>query len=142
MKLLLLISLLFVQTVAFSKAKPDSASLAKARIALAEALIKKDSIALNKLLHKKLSYGHSNGWLQNRKEVIADLYNGKLTFNTIVQSNEKFEIVRETAIVTNISDITGIYEGKEFAIKLLVLQVWAWKDKEGWRLLGRQTTKV
>lgn len=142
MRLLLLISLLFVQTVAFAKAKPDSASLVKAVTAFTDALIKKDTVSLSKLLHKKISYGHSNGWIQNRKEILADLYNGKLAFTTIEQSEQTVEIVRETATVRNTSEITGLYEGKEFTIKLKVLQVWAWKDKEGWRLLARQSVQV
>jgi hypothetical protein len=144
MRLLLLISLLFVQTVAFAKPRirPDSATLVKSFVALHDALMKKDSTILNQVLHKRLTYGHSNGWVQNKKEVIADLFNGKLTFNKIERSNEKIDIVRETATIRFDAQIDVIHEGKPVAMKLNILQVWIWKDKEGWKLMGRQSVKI
>lgn len=144
MRLLLLIALLFVQATAFAKTriKPDSANLARSVEVLNEALIKKDSVTLNKVLHKRLTYGHSNGWMQSKKEVIADLFNGKLTFTKIERSNVKMEIERETATVRCEALIDVIHEGTPLSIKLNILQVWVWKDKEGWKLMGRQAVKV
>ena len=144
MRLVLLISLLFAYTVAPAKGKikPDSANLAKNIAVLYDGLLKKDTVVLKKVLHKRVTYGHSNGWIQNKNEVIADLYNGKLTFSKIDKGNETIVIVRETATVRNTAEITGLYEGEEFTIKLQVLQVWIWKDKEGWKLLSRQSVKV
>lgn len=144
MRLLLLISLLFVQTAVFAKPriKPDSANLVRTVVALNDALIKKDSVTLNQVLHKRLTYGHSNGWMQNKKEVIADLFNGKLTFVKIERSNAKIEIVRETATVRCEAQIDVIYEGTPVSIKLNILQVWIWKEKEGWKLIGRQAVKI
>ncbi|MBL7717911.1 MAG: nuclear transport factor 2 family protein [Flavipsychrobacter sp.] len=144
MRLLLLISLLFVQTGLLAKAriKPDSANLKMAVIALNDAMIKKDSVLLGKVLHKKLSYGHSNGWIENRRELIANLYNGKLVYNRIETTGEKLEIVRGTATVRNTANIDVLMDGKEMSFKLYVLQVWVWKDKEGWKLLGRQSVQA
>jgi hypothetical protein len=89
-----------------------------------------------------LSYGHSNGWIESKKEVINDLYNGKLVYNKISQSKEQVEIVRETATVRSTADIDATLDGQSVIIKLQVLQVWIWKDKEGWKLLGRQSVKI
>lgn len=144
MRLILLIALLFVQTVGFAKPKikPDSATLVRTVIALNDALLKKDSVTLNQVLHKRLTYGHSNGWMQNKKEVIADLYNGKLTFTKIERSKEAIDIVRETATVRCEAQIDVVHEGTPVSIKLNILQVWIWKDKEGWKLMGRQAVKI
>ncbi|HYD20914.1 MAG TPA: nuclear transport factor 2 family protein [Flavipsychrobacter sp.] len=141
MRLLLIISLFFVHTVAQAKPriKPDSAHLQKAMTELYNAMIKKDSVAMGKLVHKKISYGHSNGWVENKKEMIANLYNGKLTYTKIERSGEQVEIVRETATVRGTMDIDAVLDGKAMSFKLHVLQVWVWKDKEGWKLLGRQS---
>ena len=141
MRLLLLISLFFIATVAQAKPKPDSANLKKAMTELNVAMIKKDSVTLGKVLHKKLSYGHSNGWIENKKEMVANLFNGKLTYNKREQTNEQVEIVRETATVRSTSDIDVLMDGKPMTFKLQVLQVWVWKDKEGWKLLGRQSVQ-
>src|ERR1043165_113753 len=48
-----------------------------------EALLAKDSVVLRKLLSPNLRYGHSNGWVQTMEDVIADLYDGKLTYTRI-----------------------------------------------------------
>lgn len=144
MRLLLLITLLFVQTGVFAKPriKPDSANLVKTMTALNDALLKKDSATLNKVLHKRLSYGHSNGWVESKKEVINDLFNGKLIYNKISQSKERIEVVRETATVRSTTDIDVVVDGEKVVMSLHVLQVWIWKDKEGWKLMGRQSVKI
>ena len=144
MRLLLLISLLFVHTAGFAmpRIKPDSANLQKAMTELYAAMLKKDSVRIGKLIHKKISYGHSNGWVENKKEMIANLYNGKLRYTKIERSDEQVAIVRETATVRGTMDIDAVLDGKAMSFKLHVLQVWVWKDKEGWKLLGRQSLTV
>ena len=144
MRLSLLISLLFISSLAIArpKIKPDSANLEKAMTELYTAMVKKDSMVMSKRIHKKVSYGHSNGWIENKKEMIADLYNGKLSYTKIDQSEKKLTIVRETATVRSTMDIDAVMEGKAMSFKLHVLQVWVWKNKEGWKLLGRQSLSV
>ena len=144
MRLFLIISLLFVYTVvpAKEKIKSDSVSLVTAMTQLNIALVQKDSVTLGKLLHKRLHYGHSNGWIESKKEVINDLYNGKLVYNKIEASGYEIEIVREVATVRSKTDIDVLLDGKPVAITLHVLQVWIWKDKEGWKLLSRQSVKM
>ncbi len=144
MRLLLLILMLFVYTLseAKPKIKADSVNLDKAMTQLYVAMVKKDSVTMNKLVHKKVSYGHSNNWIENKKEMVMDLYNGKLSYSKIEQSKVQVEIVRETAIVRSIMDIDATLDGKTSSFKLQVLQVWVWKKKEGWKLLGRQSVSV
>ena len=144
MRQLLLILMLVVSVGAAAKPriKPDSANLRKAMTELYTAMVKKDTVAMGKLVHKKISYGHSNGWIENKKEMMANLYNGKLVYLKIDQSNEQVEIVRETATVRSTMDIDATLDGKTSSFKLHVLQVWVWKDKEGWKLLGRQSLSV
>ena len=121
--------------------KPDTAGLKVAVSDLNLALIRKDSAVLKKLLHKKVTYGHSNGWVETKREVIEDLYNGKLVYNKIDQGN--LEIVKEenTASVRTTADIEVLLNGKPIQMKLHVLQVWI-KEKKGWLLLSRQSTKI
>ena len=61
-------------------AQVDSVGLKEAMRTLDKALMEKDSIALSKLLHNKVSFGHSNGWVQMGKEVWNDLAIGKLMY--------------------------------------------------------------
>jgi hypothetical protein len=140
MRVLFLISLFFVYSVAAVKAQ-GKAELVKTVTELNEAMEQKDSIVLKKLLHERLGYGHSNGWIESKKELIEDLYNGKLSYKSIKQSAEQFEIVNTTATVRSMADIDVLLDGKPMSFKLHVLQVWVW-EKKGWKLLGRQSVKM
>ena len=72
----------------------------------------------------------------------VSLVNGKLVYNKIEASGYEIEIVREVATVRSKTDIDVLLDGKPVAITLHVLQVWIWKDKEGWKLLSRQSVKM
>jgi len=140
MKYILTICLFFTSAIAF--AQVDSVSLKEAMSNLDKALMNKDQKALVQLLHQDVSYGHSNGWVQNKTDIINDLKSGKLIYDkienisvTIVAINNKWATVR---INTNAE---GKVNGNSFQFKLHVLQVWL-KAKSGWQLLARQSTKL
>jgi hypothetical protein len=133
--------LLFFAYCSVFAGEPDTAALRKAVYELNTALIKKDTASLHRLLHGKLKYGHSTGWIETKREVITHLFSGKLAYNNIEQG--AVEIIEEdnTALVR--SDIAVDVEMGEtkLQMKLHVLQVWKKKDK-GWVLLSRQSTKI
>ena len=140
MKYILTICLFFTSAIAF--AQVDSVSLKEAMSNLNKALMNKDEKALVRLLHQDVSYGHSNGWVQNKTDIINDLKSGKLIYDkiennsvTIVAINNRWATVR---INTNAE---GKVNGNSFQFKLHVLQVWL-KAKSGWQLLARQSTKL
>jgi hypothetical protein len=108
---------------------------------LDEALVKKDTAALNRLLHEKLSYGHSNGWIESRKDVIADLLSGKLVYNEIDSKEISSAQTGDITIVRTETRIKYLLEGKEGELKLHVMQVWMRVGSQ-WQLIGRQSTKV
>ena len=136
MKQLLVIILLFVSVVSSGQY-----SVHENMKFLDEALVKKDTVALNKLLHDKLSYGHSNGWIETRKEVIADLLNGKLVYVSIESKELSSEQTGDITLVRAESKIKYLLDGKEGELKLHVLQVWIRVGYQ-WQLIGRQSTKV
>jgi Domain of unknown function (DUF4440) len=108
---------------------------------LDEALVKKDTSALNRLLHEKLSYGHSNGWIESKQDVIADLLNGKLGYTAIESKGLSSQQTGDITIVRAESKIKYVMDGKEGELKLHVMQVWMRVGLQ-WQLIGRQSTKV
>lgn len=141
MKHLFTICLLFVSTIGF--AQVDSVSLKQAMSDLDKALVTKDEKALVQLLHAEVSYGHSNGWVQNKTDIINDLKSGKLIYDkientsvNIVAINNNWATVRTSTNATGRSTTIPTFE-----LKLHVLQVWL-KTKNGWQLLARQSTKL
>jgi hypothetical protein len=140
MRLLFTICLFFSGLIVV--AQTDSVSLKDAMSSLDNALLRKDEKALQQLLHKEVSYGHSNGWVQSKNDILADFKSGKLLYSKIenstviiVAQNKKWATVR-----TN-TNAEGEIDHKAFQLKLHVLQVWM-KTKKGWQLFARQSTKL
>ncbi len=115
--------------------------LKEAVVKLDKALIAKDTNVLKQLLHKDLSYGHSNGWVETKADVIKDLVNGKLTYHKINTKNITWTVTNTVATMRNSADINYELDGKPGELHLHVLQVWL-KTNKGWQLLARQSTKL
>ena len=141
MKHVLTISLLFVGAISF--AQVDSVSLKQAMSDLDKALVSKDEKTLVQLLHPEVSYGHSNGWVQNKTDIINDLKSGKLIYDKLESTNVNIVAINNNwATVRTSTNATGRSTSiPTFELKLHVLQVWL-KTKTGWQLLARQSTKL
>lgn len=121
------------------KANPDD--VLKAVHSFNKALTYRDSNTLKKILHPDLEYGHSNGWIQTKRDVIDDMYNGKLVYKNMSSGKETVIIDQNVACVRMRNDVTVKMSGKEMDFSLSVLQVWIKKNNE-WQMIGRQSTKV
>ena len=121
--------------------QPDHKSLGHAIKDLDHALIGKDSVTLKWILEEQVTYGHSNGWIETKKDVIADLFNGKLTYKDIKPTGQEVVIEGKAASVRFNADIDVLMDGKPMQFKLKVLQMWIWEN-EHWVLLARQSVKM
>src|SRR6187200_3249842 len=74
---------LFLLIAKSSFAQVDSVGLKNAMQQLDKALLQKDETVLITVLHKDVSYGHSNGWIQSRSDILNDFASGKVTYNKI-----------------------------------------------------------
>ena len=120
----------------------DSLSLKKAMSELDAALITKNENQLGQVLHNDASFGHSNGWVQTKADIINDLKSGKLVYNKIENSNTAIVAINNNWATVRINtNAEGSVNGTAFQLKLHVLQVWT-KATSGWQLLARQSTKL
>ena len=108
---------------------------------LNQALLSQDTSTLRSLLHKDLSYGHSNGWIENVNELIHNNATGYLTYQKIEAESISVKLKNKTAVVRFNATHDIILNGKSISLKLHVCQTWI-KDKRKWKLLARQSTKV
>ena len=137
------ISLLILITffVNSSFAQADSVSLKETMQQLDKALLQKDDIVLKTVLHKDVSYGHSNGWIQSRSDVLNDFKTGKLVYNKIENtSSSLLSINKKWATVKTNTNADGAVNGTAFKLTLHVMQVWM-RTKKGWQLFARQSAK-
>lgn len=121
--------------------KKDSVSLYQAVVRLHKALVQKDEKTLKNLLSIKLTYAHSNGWVEHRKELIENLFNGTLTYANIELTQTNIAIDVNVGAVRSKGNFDVIMSEKLLHFKLNVLQVWAWK-KGKWILMSRQSVKM
>jgi len=109
---------------------------------LRQAMVNADEVALNELVCEKLSYGHSAGYVEDKKEFIRKLTSGENDFVNIDLSNQTINISGKVAVVRHRLDANTKDAGKPPAqIKLLILMVWQ-KDHGTWKLLARQAVKI
>jgi len=137
-----LLALIVLFLVNHSIAQVDSASLKEVMQQLDKALLQKDEIVLRSVLHKDVSYGHSNGWIQSRSDIMNDFKSGKLVYNKIENNSAAIvNIGKKYATVKTNTNAEGAVNGTAFKLTLHIMQFWI-KTKKGWQLIARQSAKL
>lgn len=126
--------LLFVSSVAV--AQKDQLVL---RIHQFHELMTKGDAAIGKYLDDSLSYGHSNGWIENKKEFLEDL-GGKITYHSFREDSMQVTIHDKVAYTRFVADVEATLGGKRSQFYLRVLEVWVQRGKD-WKLFARQAVK-
>lgn len=142
MKKLILLSVLFL--VNFSTIQAQTAEETKISAAvetLKKAMIDPDKATLEKITHKDLSYGHSNGNIENQAMFIEALVSGNSDFKTIELTDQTVKVVGSTAIVRHKLSAETSNKGVSSTTKLNVLLIFQ-KVKGNWMLLARQAAKI
>ena len=137
MKKCITILFLFISSFSFAQTSFLKDAVAK----LDKALITKDTVVLKQLLHKDVTYGHSNGWVETKADVINDLVSGKLSYHNIESKDGKWTVTNTVSTMRSTTEISYQMDGKPGALRLHVLQVWL-KTNKGWQLIARQSTKL
>lgn len=106
-----------------------------------QAMVNADEDALNDLVSDSLSYGHSNGAVENKKAFILKLTSGASDYTKIDVSNQSISLSGNVAIVRQNADLTLMGAGKVTQLKLMVLMIWQ-KAHGKWKLLARQGVKT
>lgn len=101
--------------------------------------LKSDSIAL--LLDDKVQYVHSNGWTQNKQEVLDDMRTGKLVYKKVTVKAAKVRLYDKTAIVTGFGTFEGVNGGNAFALNLGYTEVYVFANG-AWRLASRHSNRM
>ena len=104
-------------------------------------MVNKRLDSLANILDERLQYVHSNGWIENKKEVIEDIRSGKLTMTKIVVSEAQARVYKGFVIVNGKGIFSVIMDGKPLDISLLYTEVYA-KRQNGWLLVSRHANKL
>ncbi|CAN5559091.1 hypothetical protein BH11BAC5_BH11BAC5_44220 [soil metagenome] len=101
------------------------------------ALVNKNTIAINQQTDKALSYGHSNGWIQTKADVMKDLESGYISYQDIKEDSIIITMNGNMANVRFLGDYKATLKGAASNFRLRVLEVWVKKSKR-WVLFSRQ----
>lgn len=139
-KLNLLVIISFISISLFAQSKSET-QVAAATERLRKAMVDGDKAALENLATEQLSYGHSGGHIDDKKEFVEKLASGNSDFLTIDLTEQTISVSGKTAIVRHILTAKTHDKGKEPAdVKLRVILVWQKKGSQ-WKLLARQAVK-
>ena len=106
---------LFLLIAKSSFGQVDSIGLKNAMQQLDKALLQKDETVLKLVLHKDVSYGHSNGWIQSKNDILNDFTSGKLTYNKIENNSSAIIIItKKYATVKTNTKAEGVVNGTPF----------------------------
>jgi ketosteroid isomerase-like protein len=137
--LIVVFAILLVAQYAVAQTK-DEKAIAETVETLRNAMINADAAILDKIIAEELSYGHSGGNIENKKELIESLTSGKSDFITMDLTAQTIKVVGKTALVRHKLSAQTNNAGVASTINLFVLLVW---QKQGgvWKLLARQAAK-
>lgn len=141
MKIFILIAFLFC-SVAVAAQATDETKLTETMKEFHQALVKQNTVAINQQTDKALSYGHSNGWVQSKKDLIKDFERGFISYQSFKEDSITVLMNDNVANVRFIADISATLNGTTNVnnYHLKVLEVWVKKSKR-WVLFARQAVK-
>lgn len=138
MKWRLTILLLFATL--FVDAQTDEEKLTATLKEFHQALVKKNTVSINQQTDKALSYGHSNGWIETKADMMKNLETGYMNYNSYKEDSIAITMNGTMANVRFVADIAATLNGNAGNYHLKVLEVWVRKGKR-WLLFARQAVK-
>jgi len=129
--------LLVVFNFVFADAQTEEEKLTAALKEFHQALVNKNTVSINQQTDKALSYGHSNGWVETKADVIKDLETGYIVYHSFKEDSLKITINESIANARFVADVRATMNGNDTNVHLKVLEVWVKKGKR-WILFARQ----
>ncbi len=138
MRWLFTIILFFAGLVAI--AQPGKERLETAIKEFHQALVQKNIVAVAGYTDEALSYGHSNGWVETKMDMLGNLETGYISYHEFKEDSLSVVINGDVAHARFVADIKVTLNGKEGNYYLKVLEVWV-RRGERWLLFARQAVK-
>lgn len=126
----------------FSQTYSNKEKALLSQVSKLDSLMENNNSKILELFSDDVSFGHSNGWIQNKDDFKKDFESGKVKYQSVKQTELKeFKIKNKFANVRRIIAVKGLYKSDEFEMKLSVLEFWI-RQKGIWKLWSRQSVKI
>lgn len=133
-----LIFLVAICSNAQTKQERDVLQLSRAKFRW---LVSKNVDSLRYAFDERLTYIHSNGWVQSKKELIDDLISGKLSYEGIEITEDKIRIYPKSAVVTGKGKFVASLNGSTNTYFLSYTETYVLQKRE-WKLVSRHASRV
>jgi hypothetical protein len=119
----------------------DEKAVADAVENLRKAMISSDKATLTNIAAEEISYGHSNGLIEDKAAFVDHIVSKRSAFKSISLDSQTIRIVDDNAIVRN--HMAGEVLNNDVPLKLDLIVLMVWKKQKGeWKLLARQAAKT
>ena len=140
LKYLLTILFLITSFAGFTQTTDDEKLTATVK-EFHQALVNKNTVSINQQTDKALSYGHSNGWVETKADVIKDLETGYISYQDYKEDSIIITSNGAMANVRFVAQVAATLKGTSTNFRLRVLEVWV-KKSNRWVLFARQAVKA
>lgn len=107
-----------------------------------DSLMMKNDIQIVDLFCSDVSFGHSNGWIQNLDNFKNDFSSKKVSYKEIIQLEiSELKQFKNTVSIRRSVKVAGLYKNQDFEMKLALLEIWL-KKKSAWKLWSRQSVEI
>lgn len=120
---------------------PGEKDVAQAVDHLTQAMLNKNIPELKALTAENLTYGHSSGKVQDKKDFIADIETGKSAFKTLEMQNQTITVSGDVALVRHHFSAQAIKGTEVVPTEIENFQIWQ-KKAGKWLLVGRQAFRI
>ena len=115
----------------------DEAAVAQSIETLRQGILQQDKAKLDQVAASQISYGHSDGRVQNKAEFIDGVMTRKQIQKSLTFPELKVFVAGNSAVARHIYLGESELDGKQTNTRIGALQVWQ-KQDGGWKLLARQ----
>jgi ketosteroid isomerase-like protein len=141
-KPLLTLALALLSALPLLASPAAEADLRAALKSYREALVKKDTAALEQIWSDDYTFVNAHGEVHTKADRLADLKSGHTSVESIKHEDEaSVRIHGTTAIVRSLVTITGKYSGRNVSGLFRSTHIWV-KDADRWHLVMNQLTPV
>lgn len=107
-----------------------------------DSLIQNNDSKILNLFESNVSFGHSNGWIQNLDDFKKDLSSRKVVYKEIKQTEvSEIKKFKNTFSIRRKIKVSGLYKNEDFEMNLSLLEIWI-RNKSAWKLWSRQSVEI
>jgi hypothetical protein len=129
-----------IYTFTFSQTKEEEEVLTLSRNKF-KWMVEMKIDSLRDVLDDRLTYTHSNGWVQTKLDVINDFTNGRILYQKIDVEDLRVRLYNGSAIVNGRGKFTVTASTMQVTHDLMFTETYIFIDKK-WKLAARHANKM